>query len=281
MKTGKERENNAKADIWAVVATFYEAQTHFQETYDTYEERVLHFAAERGVDRRVLRLEAKELTGLLDFKQLEVLRDAEVEKLKTYSHQLFRKLDTTNRFDRHISEIYHELSILKEEQYRVEQFGPDYATDKSPIYNEILDEVHQAFPRKVHHIYDLFRLAQERLESVLPNYISDKTLIRSVYLFGEDLIGPQYTKGLPGFYKILYGPGGAIEGFTAAAKSFIDSGFKEYAKEALEKALAFAKTSPPSEPEAVKILVEAKKLFSDLKKKLTTGKRTQKKTAAE
>src|SRR5438477_5368895 len=151
-------------DFWDLIFHFFEAQRQFRETYDTYETKVLQYAEERSVDRRFLRLSAEEVSGLLDFRKLENLRNDELEALKAVSHNIFRNEDSTDPFDRYVSQIFHELSILKEEQYKVSTFAPEYKKlEERAEYESILDEVHEAFPRQVHGIYELFRKAEERL----------------------------------------------------------------------------------------------------------------------
>jgi hypothetical protein len=235
-------------DFWDLVAHFFDAQRQFRETYDTYETKVLQYAEERGVDRRFLRLSAEEVAGLLDFKKLENLRNGELGELKNVSHNIFRNEDSTDPFDRYIAQIFHELSILKEEQYKVSTFAPEYRKrEEKAEYESILDEVHEAFPRQVHGIYDLFQKAQARLEELLPHFARDskgekaRVMIRSLYLFGDDTFRGFYPNTIEDVYEIIY-PGGALEGFLVVAHSFLDSGFREYAIEALEKAL---RAAPP------------------------------------
>jgi hypothetical protein len=235
-------------EIWDLVATFLEAKSLFQDTYNSYETKVLTYAAARGVDRRFLRLNAEEVSGLLDFEKLGSLRNEQLQALKHISHNLFRKPGQTDKFDRYMSEIYHELSILKEEQYKVTTFAPQYnPLEEQEEYEMMLDEVHEAFPRKVHNIYDLFQKAQKRLEQLLPDYGRDKVLIRSLYLFGEELVEDSYPGGLPQFYEVIY-PGGAPEGYLEVARSFLGSGFREIGEECLKQVLVAIREYPPDDP---------------------------------
>jgi hypothetical protein len=229
-------------DFWDLIFHFFEAQRQFRETYDTYETKVLQYAEERSVDRRFLRLSAEEVSGLLDFRKLENLRNDELEALKAVSHNIFRNVDSTDPFDRYVSQIFHELSILKEEQYKVSTFAPEYRKreETKAEYESILDEVHEAFPRQVHGIYDLFQKAQGRLEELLPHFAkgpTGKVTIRSLYLFGDETFRGFYPNTIEDVYKIVYPVGGPVEGYITVAKSFREAGFHEYATEALEKAL--------------------------------------------
>lgn len=226
-------------DFWDLIALFFDAQRQFRETYDTYETKVLQYAEERGVDRRFLRLSAEEVAGLLDFRKLEHLRNDELEALKNVSHNIFRSVDSTDPFDRYISQIFHELSILKEEQYKVSTFAPELKTEEKEEYESILDEVHEAFPRQVHGIYYLFQKAQTRLEELLPQFArgpKGKVTIRSIYLFGDETFRGFYPNTIEDVYRIAY-PNGAPEGYFTVARSFNESGFREYAVEALDHAI--------------------------------------------
>jgi len=227
-------------DFWDLIAHFFAARRQFQETYDNYETLVLHYAEEYGLDRRLLRLSAEQVSGLLDFRKLEKLRDGDLFALKTVSHNIFRNDKGTDPFDRAVSQIFHELSILKEEQYRISMIAPEVKKDADETeYQAIIDEVHNLFPRYVHGIQDLFVKAQGRLEELLPRFVQGpqgKVTIRSLYLFGEESLAGFYPNGLEDLYDVIY-PGGAVEGFLTVARSFAESGFREYAIEALEKSV--------------------------------------------
>lgn len=226
-------------DFWDLVSIFFEAQRTFRETYETYETKVLQYAEERGVDRRFLRLTAEEVSGLLDLKKLEQLRNDQLQSLKTISHRIFRGETSTDPLDRFISQIFHELSILKEEQYKVSTFAPEALRDDQQAYDAILDEVHEAFPRQVHGIYELFKKGQARLETLLahPRFAHDKVTIRSIYLFGDETFRGFYPNTTEDVLAITFPKGGAVEGYLGIARSFLEAGFREYAIEALEKAL--------------------------------------------
>ena len=89
--------------------------------------------------------------------------------LKDACHVLFRTQDATDFLDRLVHDIFHEISILKEEHYNIRTYSPD---DRNGLDREelesILDEVHDIFPLKVHRMRHLFELALNRLEKMLP-----------------------------------------------------------------------------------------------------------------
>ncbi|RME79202.1 MAG: hypothetical protein D6785_11400 [Planctomycetota bacterium] len=223
--------------IWDLVVLFFQTKLSFLNIYQKYEHDVLKHAAERGVDRRDLRLSQEEVSKLIDFSQLVQLRNVYLTPLKELSHELFRRADSTDPFDRWVNSIFHEISILKEEHYRVKKIAAEYeVVNEDEEFSLILDEVHEAFPRIIHHVYQLFQKTTHRLEMILPKFNRTKVLVRSVFLFGEELLRPHYENGLESFYYKMYPEGGPFEGYTVAAKSFLDSGFFAEAKEAIEKA---------------------------------------------
>ena len=256
-----------RATIWDLVSEFFEARALFMKIYQAYEERVLRHAKERGVDRKVLRLDAKGVSALLDLRLLAELRERHLDKLKDISHDLFRSEEATDVFDRYVSDIFHEISILKEEHFKIYTFAPEYDHLKEEEeYREILDEVHELFPHKVHHVHVLFQKAEDRLEQLLPAYGKKRILVRSLYLFGEGLVGDVYDGGLEGFYRILYPNLGAVEAYFEVGKSFLASGFLKQAQEALEKCIAVARNHEPKSEDLEKVLAEARERLEKARK---------------
>jgi hypothetical protein len=243
----KVRRRAIAPTLWDLVEAFFLARTAFGEVYENYETRVLAHAAEQGIDRRDLRLDATAVSKLLDFAKLESLRNGPLHDLKEIAHALFRKRASTDKLDRYASEIFHELSILKEEQYKVSTFAPEYhKTNELSEYESILEEVHQEFPRKVHNIHDLFAKARLRIEEILKRSRDDPVLVRSLALFGEKLLEKAYPRGLSDLYRFIY-PGGEAEAHLVAARSFARGGFKQHAVGELTKALDAATIIPTSE----------------------------------
>ena len=66
---------------------------------------------------------------MLEFKSLESLRDDYIQELKDLCHDVFRTADRTDPLDRYVSDIFHEVSILKEEHYTVKTYAPQYERD--------------------------------------------------------------------------------------------------------------------------------------------------------
>lgn len=254
-------ELGARATIWDLLQTFFKARALFMEIYEAYEARVLRHAKEGGVAREDLRLDAKGVSALLDLKKVGELRERYLLSLKEIAHDLFRSEEATDIFDRYVHDVFHEISILKEEHLKVFTFAPEYGHlkgEEDEEYQVVLDEVHQLFPHKVHHVHALFGKAKTRLEQILPGYGEDRVLMRSIYLFGEELLGDAYDGGLEGFYKYLYPDLGAVEGYFQVGKSFLESRFLDKAKEALLKCIALGEKTEPKTPALEKMIADAR-----------------------
>ncbi|MHC4829065.1 MAG: hypothetical protein ACYTFT_01715 [Planctomycetota bacterium] len=221
--------------FWDLVRSFYDASRSFRKLYRNYERRVLHYADTRGVDRRLLRLDGEEVAGLLDFPLLDRLVSQELVTVKTISANIFRSPTSTDSFDRTIAQIYHEMSILREEQYKVSRIAPAVFEADQEVYDSIIAEVHEMFPRQVHGINDLMKKAQARLEKLFPYFNRDRITLRSVYLFGDEVFDGFYPNGFEDVLELMFAAeGGPWKGLLEVAKSFLDAGFVDKGLEALE-----------------------------------------------
>ncbi len=221
---------------WTLVRTFYRSYRAFSALFEAYERRVESFVALYGKDRRELKLAPDELLSLFDGNALSALRDNELALLKDTAHQLFRGGDVPDPFDSHVTNIYHEVSILKEEHWTVRE---DVMRSDRKAYDRYYREVNIYYPRRLRHTRNLYGKARERLETVLlPAFSRNKIMVRSVYLFGERLVHGVYERGLDQCYEYMYPNGGALTGFTLAADSFLDGGFCAEAGQAYGRALA-------------------------------------------
>jgi len=241
-------EQERHQTIWTIVELFYRSHASFREQYDRYEERVLHYSNKMGLHRLDLRLNPEDLAELLDLKALERLRDGYLYELKDLCHDVFRGQDRTDLLDRYVSDIFHEISILKEEHYNVKTYAPQYARDAAEVeLKYILDEAHGLFPQKLNQIRFLFGKAQARMEELLSSFRKIKILIRSLYLNRDDFCREAYEDGIRQFYRHMYPEGGPLEGFFEVGQSFHGSGFHAQALEAFRFAEAeFAGVRGPS-----------------------------------
>lgn len=238
------------ATFWDLTEAFLAAVRQYNRVYINYETRVLSHAEQQAVDRHQLRLDAAEVSKLLDFASLGELRNGPLSRTKEISHSLFRSEGRTHKFDRYISEIFHDLSILREEQYKVSTFAEEYRrANEMAEYESLLDEVHEDFPRRVHNIWGLFMKAQRSLESVLRAHSRDKVYLRSLYLFGAETLSGVYPGGKPAHCWRVFDKGPA-EAALLAARSFAAGGFRDHALRALEEAIAAAQQPPRGEATA-------------------------------
>ncbi len=224
---------------WSIVRLFYRALLLYRAEYANYEKKVLVHARKQEMDRKDLRLNALELAELLDFKNLEALRNGFIHQLKDLCHLAFRGEDQTDLLDRYVSDIFHEISILKEEHYTLKVYGPMWERESAKVeLDYIVDEAHQMFPTKLTHIDYLFGKALKRMQVLLPSFRSMPIVIRSLYLNRDrPFIREAYPDGLLDFYRFMYTLG-PFEGFYQVGLSFEQSGFRGQALEAFERAEA-------------------------------------------
>jgi len=223
---------------WTIVELFYRAHQEFREQFESYEQQVCNYSKVTGTPRTELRLNSDELAGLLDLKSMERLRDEYIHPLKDLCHLVFRGQDQTDLLDRYVSDIFHEISILKEQHYNVKKYAPLYERDAAEVeLRYILDEAHNRFPQELNHIRYLFGRAQARLEHYLPRFRSSELFIRSLYCHRADFVANAYDDGLDHFYRGMY-PLGPFEGYYRVGQSFYHGGFLAEALEAFEAAEA-------------------------------------------
>lgn len=222
---------------WSIIRYFYLALVHFRREYERYDGKVMDYSRKSGLDRESLRLNSEQLAGLLEFKNLELLRDGYVQELKNLCHLVFRTDDHTDPLDRYVSDIFHEISILKEEHYTVKTYAPQYERDSNEVeLRFILDDAHITMPKKLAQIRYLFGKGRERMEKILPTVRSMPIVIRSLYLHRkDDFIREAYPKGLRAFYSHMY-PLGAFEGYYQVAQSFYHSSFFREASKVFKRA---------------------------------------------
>ena len=224
---------------WLLIRNFLSSWKRFLVIFEEYERRVKGFSDRYKTQRSRLRLSPDDLASLIDFRALEDLRDREVSLLREISHDLFRSPDATDQFDHHVSIIYHELSALKEEHYTLRE---EFVREERIEYDLLYREVNQYYPKRLGHIRNLYQKADRRLRVLLPGMATDRVLVRSIYLFGADLLAGIYPGGVSEFYAAMY-PGGPSEGYAAAGDSFREAGFRAEAEDAYGRCLAVPEES--------------------------------------
>jgi hypothetical protein len=219
---------------WELLRNFFRSRSAFLTLFDQYELRVAEFEEQLKTDRTKLKLPADQLQSLLDFKSLEELRDRVILRLKETAHELFRTPDSTDLLDHYISNIYHEISILKEEHYTLKE---EFVQMDQREYDLFFREVAEFYPKRLRHVKNLYRKALRRLEELLPEMANERIVVRSLYLFGDELLAEGYSGGLRGLYAKMYPDLGDVGGFAMAGRSFLKSGFEKEAREAYTLAI--------------------------------------------
>ena len=258
---------------WRVVERFYCSRQVFSSVHDRYEEIVHSYVEEFDQPREEIRLAPRELVELLSTQDLEKLRDQYLMPLKQACHRLFRTEVSTDFLDRLVNDIFHELSILKEEHYNVLTYDVDDAASNSESGRDlqleqkaVLDEVHNMFPQKVHRIAHLFDVGTAALEALLHRWKQDPVLIRSLFLQRERFVKESYDDGLCHFYRLMYGEQSAWQGYRIVGDSFLASGFVSHANEAYSEGLKSLSQSGLTETDQEPVAAEFEAAIRDTDK---------------
>jgi hypothetical protein len=196
---------------WAILECHYISRAAFLAVYKAYEGRVLRLVEDRGIARDKLKLSPTETRDLFDTWRLNELIEKNLVKLREVSHAFFREQDVPEPYDSKVSRIYHELSILKEEHLSVRDFPRGGGGSRE-------------FAR-------LFARATQRLEELLPRFSADAIVLRSAYLYRNDLWPDNPGLGLGRFLSKMYPAEGVAHGFLQIARSFFRAGFFDHAVE--------------------------------------------------
>lgn len=220
--------------IWDFLTTFVAARRSFLAIYRRYERRVRSAARTRGVPRTELHLAPRELWKLFHPERLERLRDDRLAALRDLSTQIFGPGGDEGLMDAYCGHIFHEISILSEEHRSVGRFVRQHDPRR---YRALFEEVSGYYPLRLNRVLRFFRAATKRLDELLPRWSRERVIVRSSFLYGSRLARRAYGEGREALYTRMYPNGGAIRGFCEAGRSFYKSGFTEYARDALGKAL--------------------------------------------
>ena len=226
--------------IWDFLSTFVAARRAFLTIHRRYERRVLSAARDKGVPRTELKLPASELWKLFHLRRLELLRDERLRPVRDLAHEIFGEGDE-GLLEAYCGHIYHEVSILSEEHRSVGRFvrQPDPRR-----YRGLFEEVSGYYPLRLNRVQRFFRSAMKRMDELLPRWSQERVVVRSMYLFGDELAQKAYGFNKEAFYERMYPNGGVIRGYLEAGRSFGASGFTAVAERALQEALAAWESGP-------------------------------------
>ena len=226
---GRARQRESRLGLpWRIVEHHYWSRNLFQEIYDSYETRVGDFVATKGRAREKLKLSLEETRALFDSDMLRRLIQQGGHPLREVAHAYFRERDVAEPYDSTVSRIYHELSILKEEHLSVWDFPRD---GKTKEFARLFQEVSEYYPQRLGRAKDLFARAQKRFDKILPEFAADTIVLRSSYLFREELWPTNPRPALTRFLGKMFPDGGAVHGYRTVARSFFRAGFYRHAAE--------------------------------------------------
>ncbi len=259
--------------IWKIIELFYRSFLAYRHIHDQYEENVAGICAKNGTSRDALQLSPIDLAGLIEFQKLEDLRDRYLFTLKDYCHDIFRDRDQTDLLDRYVSDIFHEISILKEEHYTVKHYALYWArTDAQAELQAIMGEALKLVPHKIQHVDFLYRTARERLETLLPGFRGQKILTRSLFLNRDDFIAESHPRGIEGLYELMYPEHGPLAGFVEAGESFFASAFYTQAKDAFELGREYHRRLPRDTETEARLLATAEERLAAIAQALAADR---------
>jgi hypothetical protein len=221
---------------WRVIDAHYRSRHAFQAIFRAYEQRVAKLVDQLGVPREEIKLNAAETRRLFDTALLNQLIERHVIPLRESAQACFRGQDVADPYDSEITQIFHELSILREEHLSVREF-PHTA---GRAFQRLFQEVSKYYPQRLRRVRDLFSRAQKRLDELLPGFRDDPIVLRSAFLFREELWPENPRGGLARFLGKVFAADGVATGFERVARSFLKAGFFEYAAEAARLGVAAA-----------------------------------------
>lgn len=207
---------------WAIIEHHYRARRSFMKIFKMYEARVSALVKERHTARDRIRLTAAETRLLFDTPQLEALLRDELEPLRRASHAYFRDSDIAEPYDSKVSRIYHELSILKEEHLSVRDWPKDGGSRE---FARLFREVSDYYPQRLRRVRDLFQRTTKRLEILLPRFADNPVVLRSAFLFRDELWPDQTRSNFVRFLSHMFEAKGAVHGFLVIARSFFRAAF--------------------------------------------------------
>jgi len=212
---------------WRIIEHHHASRNNFLSLYEAYERRVARHVHTSGVGRETIKLGPAETRDLFDTWRLKELIERWVRPLRDASHAYFRDKDVTELYDTKVSRIYHELSILKEEHLSVREFPHELAGARE--FARLFSEVSKYYPQRLMRVHELFERAGHRLEELLPAFAADQIVLRSAYLFRDDLWPDEAQAGLNRFFDKMFPEQGAAYGFLQVARSFLKAGFYNHA----------------------------------------------------
>ena len=228
MVSEARRAESRRGQAWRLIELHYCGRHALTVVHRDYEAMVARLVEARGMPREELRLNPNETRELFKSADLRDLIVRWIEPLRKTAHAFFRESNVSEPYDTKVSRIYHEGSILVEEHLSVLHFPRDGSARE---FARLFREVSEYYPVRLRRMRDLFARAQRRLQELLPQFAEDPIVLRSAFLFREEL-WPEHTRaGMMRFLDHMFPKGGASEGLVAIAQSFFKAAFYEEAAE--------------------------------------------------
>lgn len=215
---------NNQISSWSIIKVFFQAFTFYNSIENNFKVQVKN-SISKSSNASVCSFEA--FIKYLDNQDIALLRDKFLIDLRRLSHAEFRSRKKLERFDVYISEIFHEVSILKEQKYILEHYFQRKDQLSEEELNQMLNQTFELFDTKMKHIKVLFNNAKSRLEEILPSYRNDDFILRKLYLDGAVLFKEFYKDPVKNMLDFMFQEGGFPEGYIAIACSFSSGGFFE------------------------------------------------------
>lgn len=230
--------------LWEIIENFYTSFCLFRAEYQRYERQIQHLCASKQVSRDQLlkRLSPEEAESLFNYQPYQKILDHHLEPLQKLCWQLVRESEHGELLEHGVRDIFYEISLLTTECYKVKVSSDKYAPNSQAP--EPADNFPVFFPWKMLILLRLFNKTKEELEKLVAKYRDSKILLRSLFLFGEEVVGASYEGGFDEFLQKVYVECQVLEFYAKAAFSFSASGFDDYAIASAKKFAQFSEHHP-------------------------------------
>ncbi|NUM33176.1 MAG: hypothetical protein HUU50_01395 [Candidatus Brocadiae bacterium] len=224
--------------LWEMIENFYQAMLLFQQEHQEFKKKIETISKNKDkmVDLMEI-LSVEEVLSLLNLNNIEDLREKYIQPLIKLSSQFKQVCYCNDAFNHGIQDIYHELSILQSEFSKLGVIAPglmEFKTEKR--YKSIVGGYHICLPLKVFQLSHKMETAQKELEKMISPYKERDILVRSIFLFGEEIIGRLSENSFLDFVKRIYPSDHLLELYTRASYAFLKAGFYDFTKVAVRKA---------------------------------------------
>ncbi len=225
--------------LWAMIENFYQAMLLFQKEHQEFKKKIEIISKVKENKKSDLMeiLSIEEVLSLLNLNNIEDLKEKYIQPLIRLSSQFKQICYCNDSFNHGIQDIYHELSILQSEFSKLGVLAPELMEFKSETrYKSIVGGYHICLPLKVFQLSHKMENAQKELEKIIAPYKERDILVRSFFLFGEEIIGQLSENSFVDFIKRIYPSDHLLELYTRASYAFLKAGFYDFTKIAVRKA---------------------------------------------